>query len=277
MASRVRRRFTYANVAMTLALVFAMSGGAYAAGKYLITSTKQIKPSVLKQLQGKAGPAGARGPQGALGAAGPQGPAGANGTAGAPGAPGTSVTSASLPAKNANCKEGGSEFKAGSTTTFACNGAQGKEGPPGPEGSSGGQFLPKGKTLRGAWSAYSYGEAEYPNPGYGAAGTAVSFALPLTGSPVTHYIGVGDGQGEGKEAEAITKGECTGNFAEPGAAEGNLCVFASSEVNLFSFGPTISLRGGVNPAIGTVGFQIAVVSGPEKGVVSMEGSWAVTG
>ena len=47
MFSRIRKRLTYANVAMTMALVFAMSGGAYAAKKYVITSTKQIKPSVL--------------------------------------------------------------------------------------------------------------------------------------------------------------------------------------------------------------------------------------
>jgi hypothetical protein len=37
---------------MTLALVFAMSGGAYAARRFVITSTKQIKPSVLKSLSG---------------------------------------------------------------------------------------------------------------------------------------------------------------------------------------------------------------------------------
>ena len=58
MFSVIRRRATYANVAMTLALVFAMTGGAYAAKKWVITSTKQIKPSVLKQLTGKAGPGG---------------------------------------------------------------------------------------------------------------------------------------------------------------------------------------------------------------------------
>jgi hypothetical protein len=43
----LRTRFTYANIAATLALVFAMSGGAYAASRVLITSTKQISPKVL--------------------------------------------------------------------------------------------------------------------------------------------------------------------------------------------------------------------------------------
>ena len=72
----LRKRLTYANIAMTLALVFAMAGGAYAAGKFVVTSTKQIKPSVLAQLKGKAGPAGPQGPQGPQG---PAGTAGANG------------------------------------------------------------------------------------------------------------------------------------------------------------------------------------------------------
>jgi hypothetical protein len=50
-----RIRFTYANVVATLALVLAMSGGALAASHYLITSTRQISPRVLKKLT--AGPA----------------------------------------------------------------------------------------------------------------------------------------------------------------------------------------------------------------------------
>ena len=65
MLSAIRKRLTYANVAMTLALVFAMTGGAYAANKYLITSTKQISPKVLKSLKGATGTNGAAGPAGA--------------------------------------------------------------------------------------------------------------------------------------------------------------------------------------------------------------------
>ena len=85
MFSRIGSRLTYANVAATVAVVFAMSGGAYAANKYVISSTKQIKPSVLKQLTGKGGPAGspgAAGTAGTAGAVGPAGPAGARGRAG---------------------------------------------------------------------------------------------------------------------------------------------------------------------------------------------------
>ena len=57
----MRKRLSYANVTATLALVFAMSGGAMAANHYLITSTKQINPKVLKKLTGKTGKTGATG------------------------------------------------------------------------------------------------------------------------------------------------------------------------------------------------------------------------
>ena len=60
---------TYANVAATLALVFAMSGGAPAANHYLITSTNQISPKVLKELK-KAGARRHDRPRGARRAAG---------------------------------------------------------------------------------------------------------------------------------------------------------------------------------------------------------------
>jgi hypothetical protein len=83
----MHRRLTYANVAATLALVFAMSGGALAASHYLINSTKQINPKVLKKLRGARGAAGAAGQRGATGAVGPTGKEGTPGKEGSPGLP----------------------------------------------------------------------------------------------------------------------------------------------------------------------------------------------
>jgi hypothetical protein len=81
----MRRHLNYANVVATLALVFAMSGGALAANHYLINSTKQVSPKVLKKLTGKTGKTGKTGATGAAGATGPAGLAGKEGSAGAPG------------------------------------------------------------------------------------------------------------------------------------------------------------------------------------------------
>jgi hypothetical protein len=83
----LRKHLTYANVVATLALVFAMSGSAIAAKHYLITSTSQISPKVLKKLKaagrtGKRGPSGSQGVTGAQGAAGSQGIRGPEGPKG---------------------------------------------------------------------------------------------------------------------------------------------------------------------------------------------------
>jgi len=56
MLSSIRTRVTFANVVATLALFMAMTGGALAATHYIITSTKQIKPSVLAQLKARKAP-----------------------------------------------------------------------------------------------------------------------------------------------------------------------------------------------------------------------------
>jgi hypothetical protein len=95
MNSSIRRHLSYANVVATLALVFAMSGGALAASHYQINSTKQINPKVLRKLKGNTGATGATGntgatgARGALGATGPQGIQGIQGEEGFEGQPGT--------------------------------------------------------------------------------------------------------------------------------------------------------------------------------------------
>ncbi len=79
------------SIVIATVAALALAGTAGAATHYLITSTKQIKPSVLSQLRGQRGPRGnpgatgaqgPAGPSGATGAAGPQGPAGPQGAAG---------------------------------------------------------------------------------------------------------------------------------------------------------------------------------------------------
>lgn len=77
-----------ASVIAVLALVLVLGGTATAASRYLITSTSQIKPSVLARLHGATGNTGARGAAGGTGAAGatgaqgPSGPQGPQGEAG---------------------------------------------------------------------------------------------------------------------------------------------------------------------------------------------------
>jgi hypothetical protein len=78
----MRRHLSYANVVATLALIFAMSGGALAASHYLIKSTSQISPKVLKKLKGNTGPAGPRGKEGAPGKEGASGQNGGEGKQG---------------------------------------------------------------------------------------------------------------------------------------------------------------------------------------------------
>jgi hypothetical protein len=206
MFSLVTNRLGIPGLIACVALFFAVGGAAWAAKKYVITSTSQIKPSVLAQLKGKrgpAGPAGAAGTNGKDGAPGKDGVAGKDGAPGAPGAPGASVTNTLLPPGNPNCPEGGAEFKVGAgAPTRACNGA---EGSPWTAGGT----LPSEATETGAWSgAFNEGDKAF---------LPISFTVPLA-EPTTAVLVT--------DLEADTPG-CPGldEHGLPSADPGFTCVY----------------------------------------------------
>ncbi|HWX44584.1 MAG TPA: hypothetical protein VNY52_04595 [Solirubrobacteraceae bacterium] len=231
-------------MAVTLALVFAMSGGAYAASRYVITSTKQISPKALKALKGSAGASGAQGPAGPAGPAGAQGPQGAAGPTGAAGAKGETGP----PGKNGENGKNG-------TTGFA-------------------ETLPSGETETGAWAVMNIPAKGFEVVSWGA----LSFPIPL-GEPLPasseRYIGPEEGEHEPKQSQFIPS-ECKGNFENPGAASGHLCVFAREAEDMlplvtFDFGKKES----GNATVGKTGVGYRAFS-KEAGVVNANGTWAVT-
>jgi hypothetical protein len=304
MFSRIRRRFTFANVAMTLALVFAMSGGAYAAKHYLITSTKQISPKVLRQLKGTNG---RNGTNGVNGTNGKDGAVGAKGDAGPQGVEG---------------KEG----KAGLT---GATGATGAKGLAGPEGvcSTANCVLPKGVSLKGMWAV-----RDSHATGFEGLVTAVSFNIPLASAPTPHVIAPGvpsTGTGDLTSGSAIVKhvattgnfgagspitgtgipagtivtknisfeefelsaeatataagvaltsslpAGCSGSASAPGAETGNLCIFMEEEQGIFW--TTLAPQYDPNAESPTKFGFILRATTSEEGLASANGTWAVTG
>jgi hypothetical protein len=268
MLSMIRKRVTFANVALTLALVFAMSGGAYAAKKYLITSTSQISPKVLSALKGKAGPAGPAGAVG-VGTAGAQGPTGPAGAAGAKG-------------------ETGPEGKEGKQGVPGSPGAKGAAGSPWTAGGT----LPSKATETGAW-AFGY-LTEGATRGTTLLRVPISFTIPLaaglegtgcaTVEPVptphvaatcqVHYINANNEEVI-SESENVPSTACTGTVEAPTAAPGNLCVYTTKLVAATFTSDSIKRADGIGGITGTATagamFNIKIEEEAEGW-----GTWAVT-
>lgn len=197
MFSMLRKRLGIPGTLAVIALVFAMLGGAYAAGLPGLNSkqkkqVKNIAAGVAKGLQGT-------GPTGPQGLAGPRGPAGATGAAGETGPKGATGP-------------------AGPTGSAGATGATGPTGSTGATGSCCTPTLGSGKTETGGWGGKIAGNVEGQFDLW-----AISFPIPLT-APLdeNHVIRVLTGE---------TKAECdngTGeapSAANPEADPGYLCVF----------------------------------------------------
>jgi hypothetical protein len=280
MFSTLRTRFGIPGIVSVIALVFAMTGGAFAA-KYIITSTKQIKPSVLKSLQGKQGPAGTNGTNGTNGANG------VKGDTGAPGGPGPNGKSVVTGDAGVECEEGGISVEVEGTPAskkFVCNG---EEGPPGTNGSpwTAGGTLPPDATETGVWAI---GDASPRR--FGVPVTPISFAIPLKGkgemveNPETELleeveVGLGETEVHYITKSGVVPAECNDDVApvpsvfHPEADSGNLCVFESSKgTGTFSIHIENPLTGTTGAA--TSGAQL-IASAP--GEFFANGSFAVTG
>lgn len=249
MFGSIRKKQLNATTAIAvLALVFAMTGGAWAAKKYLITSTKQISPSVLKALKGASGKNGASGSPGAAGLAGPTGPGG---------------------------PQGGSGQK-GET------GQKGEQGPPGAEGKKGEKGatgspwapdsqLPEKATETGTWA---FGPV--------TSGTEVhvvvaSFAVKLKAALDAlhvHYINANKKE-ELAPGEEVTSTACLGTVSEPAATSGSLCVYAA-EVKAAETG-TVAIARPDNTGEGASNSGALQQFNATANGAEGHGTWAVTG
>jgi hypothetical protein len=252
MFSHTRRHISYANIVATLALVFAMSGGALAASRYLITSTKQINPKVLKSLKGNNGAPGANGatgPAGAQGAQGATGPGGATGPAG--------------PAGPAGAK--------GDTGAAGKTGAAGATGPTGPAGPAGPRELKAGESETGLWSVSDHGIISE----FGFLFYAVSFPIAVPSASTAHAFYFNEAE---TKAENFGTSGCPGP-TEPIAPEGTLCVYTQEEHNEHTIitGIDVPPGGEALSANGTLlNARVEEATAASPGVVQAYGKWVLT-
>lgn len=284
MFTRFRRHVNPGTLIALVALVFAMSGGAYAVtskagGGQIVASAAKAKKGKAQALRGPRGPkgeTGPAGPTGPAGLAGKEGPAGKEGKEGKPGEPGkegkagadglNGKTVESEPISpnpsNTNCPQGGSKFTVGSEETFACNG---QEGSPWTAGGT----LPAGQMETGAWSFYKYVskvdfELEYVYE-------PLSFTIPLAHDlTAIHFIAPNTTGGAGCNGGTVTK-----PIAEPG----NLCVYAASIEGVANLlgepnKPTFNNPAGDSTTeAGTTGEVMKFVATGEE--ATGQGDWAV--
>lgn len=242
MISRLHQKLGTAGFILSMvALVAAMSGGAYAAisgaeKRMIKKESKKFSKKFSKQFakRGPAGPQGLPGAPGAQGLPGQNGSDGANGSKGADGSNGKSVVVANEGA-GPNCEDGGvavrREGEATTENKYVCNG---QEGSPWTAGGT----LPGGETLSGVFGNFGAGFTYVP----------ISYGIPLE-APATVVL---------VKTEGENAASCPGNVENPDAAAGKLCIYFAvpnfEELNgaeSFKSGAALALLGGEINVFGT--------------------------
>jgi hypothetical protein len=301
MFQRVRKHLTPSTFIALIALVFALTGGAFAAtgggsggshGTLMASAAKKSKQKSTSTRgpvgpKGATGATGATGPAGATGPVGAQGPAGTNGTngtgtpgepgkEGTPGKEGESVKSKSLPVKPGaeHCEEGGSELTAAEgKKTYACNGEKGVIHP--------GETLAPEASEYGAWTSGVVTLGTSLPEGDVLLVSVASFTIPLEkplGELEVHYINPAGEEvieNGGRTVQPPLAG-CPGKAAKPEATPGNFCVYAEREEGVASGSVNIHQPG--TPLIEGAGTTGAVEDFKVTGTHQPEsfGTWVVT-
>jgi len=312
MFHRVRKHLTPATFIAFLALVFAITGGAFAATgggnrSHATLTASAAKSKGARGPRGPAGPAGKEGKEGKTGATGPAGatgPQGSQGPAGS-GSEGKAGESVKVTSEASECPEGGVELSNASGKANVCNGESAEPGLPGKPGKEGspwtaGGTLPSGSTETGTWAS-----ARFEGVEDGSSHSPISFPIPLAAAlkgfgstGQTHYVTTAEQKKEAcngltgtsltncETKQKDTEASCPGSSEAPAAAKGNLCVYQGlteePEENVSQFQvQSIIHPGGSGRAhiegAGTAGAILQVVyEGPNEGASQLQGTWAVT-
>jgi hypothetical protein len=244
MFERIHQKLGTAGFIISIvALVAALSGGAYAASGGLTGKQKKEVAKIAKKEAQKLATAGAQGPAGPAGVAGPAGGKGDPGTAGTNGADGAP-------------------------------GEKGSKGDPGEPSETGfATELPPGETESGTWGFGSLTKEQ--EEGNYALYQPISFPTPLPQGEGSAAGGEANEVAiEFRETEAAPTANCPGSASEPRAAEGVLCVYESFGFG-WTFTASVEPESGENEAgAGRRGALLYFTNLKEFGFGG--GTWAVT-
>lgn len=272
MLAKLKRRLGANGPGITiavLAMLVALTGGAFAAGGALTGKQKKEVEKIAKKSAGKPGAQGAQGAQGSTGATGAKGDKGDAGGAGSPGSegnPGKSVKVTSIASGGIECEENGGALvkEEGAVSGIeVCNGKEGKDGSPWSVGGT----LPPGEVETGTW-AFTGTPAD-------TSGVPVSISFPI---PLSARLQEENVHFQEEDEETFVNA-CGSSSSTPTPDPGTLCVYRSVTVEGTTFEGIFPAHTVILPnepeAQGTSKQGAVLLFGPPSAVTSNYGTFAV--